>query len=432
MGKSVDKAKTSVADVTSKSDQFAATEVTGSLQPLLKPLADQTWRILRHTRERSEVPLTTDEMISEIAGEVDGFVKEAFKDIERQIAAMHEQVVALATKVSTLKPTADKKDSELYACRKQEKALLLADNDVEAAMAALTEENDRVCKQRDLAKYFNWTVRTDLDRGGLCDFKGQECGYRMVSANVRNLTEEYRTARANYFQLQEECTIAMNTLDRQLAEDTVSVGSTTAFQRKKESCDVIETVASTAMCTFGNRLQEKCYAVSQLQELVALLQPDSVLQSLYFAAQELKCALEVMKARNDGFADFVNPCVSHPPDFHRDVGQFKDFKPITEKYTAGPYYACEDAPIQFGGKRMNGGKSVESYYEIDYSPEVTIAPMGQYSFDFCRPFYSMTTTTITTTTVSTTTPTDVYQAAIANNLSLGLPVITTTMMPGFP
>jgi hypothetical protein len=324
--KSINKAKDTVADVTSKSTQFPATEVTGSLQPLLKPLADQTWRVSRHRGERSEVPLSADEMISEVAGEVDGFVKEAFRDIEAQIAAMQEQVVDLATKVSVLKPTADKKDSELYACRKQEKALLVADNDVEAAMAALNAEKDSVCKQRDMAKYFNWTVRNDLNRAGVCDFKGKNgCGYRMVSGNVQNLSVEYRKARENYFKLQEECTVALTTLERQLDEDAVTVGSTSAFQRKKESCDVTETMASTAMCTFGNRLQEKCYAVSQLQELIAMTGPGSALQSLYLAAQELKCGLDTMKARNDGFTDFVNPCVSHPPDFARDVGLFKDY-----------------------------------------------------------------------------------------------------------
>jgi hypothetical protein len=354
--------------------------------------------------------------MEDMLAEVKGFFNGALEDVQVRIDRKLKRVKELSEKVVEHKDVADANDATLHACRKQELAMFTTSSSVADALAALRAEKEKVCAQRDLAKYFNWTVRRDFPQRGLCDFQelnGQKCIIKSIARNAQNLSKEFEMARANYFNLKGDCQNAMDALDRQLEEDEVTVAPSSDYYKRKADCNLVDTKTSLSVCAFGDRLQEKCNAVDAWRELVdKVSNRNGALQSLHYASQELKCALQdLMGPEGD------EPCV--PESFESVTGGFNDRSAEIKVYTSGRFFACEDGPISFWGKRINLADNPGSQWEVDFAPTFTARPMGATSFDMCTAFFSMTTTTYTdtTTTGTTTTPPN---------------TTTTTFLPGFP
>jgi len=160
VGKDVDKLLAELRQVQTKVRQAMATaksapapgfpegSAPGSLEPLAGPLGDMTWKLAKHAQRLASRggALST---VDEIENVLDGFLKGGVDEVQKKIDDLLKRVQDLALSEAKLKPVADANDASLHACRMQQLKMKRTFFSVTEALAALKDEKEKVCAQRE-------------------------------------------------------------------------------------------------------------------------------------------------------------------------------------------------------------------------------------------------------------------------------------------
>merc|ERR1719265_2584467 len=147
------------------------------------------------------------------------------------------------------------------------------------------------------------------------------------------------------------------------------------------------------MCTFGDRLQEKCEARGKFEavlerELTSQEQSvDKKRQAQWESVQKVRCALErfigggsVEPPEGGG----VTASCEDKIDYLSDVGFIDDLKADQDRLALAQQFTCEEKSVSFSGFWWSTGPTSNDYVKHWHDDvDVTITPIGASPFDFC-------------------------------------------------
>jgi hypothetical protein len=287
---------------------------------------------------------------------------------------------------------------------------------------AVREEKEAVCLEMHNTQNLTWAL--DATPSGLCDFtdvttEGICVPFASFQDEIEAKMGQIDQQQVRYRELAEKCRKLMDQLDSLVRETTInSVPGNTAYTTKRKACDENLRQSQVAMCTFGDRLQEKCQSKADVDNLVVDVyhqQADRVAQ--WNASQLIKCQLmrfrhgERLEALNISLKPvpvsnceedvYVNkngelrggcvhddmsleeqPC-EFSIDFKTDVGQMDYMLAAIDSQMTAESLNCEETSFKFSGFQWSTGAEPIDYVKKDFEPPVTLHPLGAHPFAFC-------------------------------------------------
>lgn len=311
--------------------------------------------------------------------------------VAQQIGQSVLDIAAKTDILLKLKTAADAKDAKVNTCREAEKSVLNGTVGEMGDVVFLRDDKMAKCQARDTAQWLEWsappTGACDFEKDTFCDTFADVQEY--IKLFKENIPNEY----TDYHDKKLDCEAAVEALDAKLGEGTISQITDNSFMAKKVECDSMHADAATAMCSFGDRLQEKCASKSRYDLLVAgeggkgdgtgltLSQGDR--QKCWTTVASIKCWFEsFQKGTVDEAA--LDACKSSI-DYSRDVGLVDDQAQDVEPLMAAESFSCQESNVTFSGIRWKTGGHPSDYVEESFVPSVVISPLGHYPFSFCDP-----------------------------------------------
>jgi hypothetical protein len=388
-----------------------------TLQELSSMIGSRLWN-----QTTPEEQTTVNATIESIEKVLEDAIKGDFQTSQESIANSVKDLVSKTNIALEMKKKADSEDTTLISCRADEKALLIETMERLSKVKAIREEKEDVCRRKEETRNLTWALETAPS--GLCDFsdvttEGICLPFASLQDEVASKDAVIEANQTLFRELMVKCNQLMDDLDNIIRETTINnVPGNTAYTTKRLQCDREMRQSQVAMCSFGDRLQEKCQSKADADALVVQAyhqQEDRVAQ--WNASQLIKCKL--MRFRHGERLDALNVSLIPVPianctedvfvnkngelrggcvhadmtldeapceftiDFQRDVGIMDYQLAAIDSQMTKDNFDCAEKQFTFSGQRWSTGAEPIDYVKSDYSPDVTLNPLGTHPFEFC-------------------------------------------------
>jgi len=316
--------------------------------------------------------------------------KETLAEAQEQINTSVAEVKALASETSKAKPGADANDEALVLCVQSEVDMLEKVKACEADIEKEDKDEDEACKEKEEARPF------EVNLTGSCDLGNKDCSAMIskLKQDLRAVESALADKKEKFSKLEAACNDSISK-EKQLKEDCAN--KTAALAEKVQECMAKELDASKEKCGFGTRAQEFCYARDQYKTLVANLEKsDKRRQQSWKTFEILGCILTKFSKHGNLTNADKKEC-ENGVDYAAAVGVLD---PMEDKIGEELTQICTASSVTFSGSKWQvptprGAKaSPEDYVkETDYSPAITVTPMGSTPFEECSTLKPKVSTT---------------------------------------
>lgn len=316
--------------------------------------------------------------------------KESLADAQQQINTSVTQVQTLASQTNKAKPGADASDEALVRCVQSEVDMLEQVKACEADIEKEDEDEDEACKKKEDARPF------EVNLTGSCDLGNKDCSAMIskLKQDLRAVESALADKKEQFSKLEAACNESISK-EKQLKEDCAN--KTAALAEKVQECMAKELDASKEKCGFGTRAQEFCSTLDQYKTLVANLEKnDKRRQQSWKTFEILECILTKFSKHGNLTNADKKEC-ENGIDYAAGVGVLDTME---DKLGGELSKICSASSATFSGSRWQvpsprGAKaSPEDYIkETDYSPALTITPLGSTPFEECSAFKPKASTT---------------------------------------
>jgi len=340
-----------------------------------------------------EVKAGFDQMIAIVDDTISPAIIRDFHHTQEHLTVLKNDFIGTSGSAVSHKGQADTADGHRYDCYAMENSMVCTYEDCKAVEKTKCDREVEECAQVVYSETWmlpdrhftpkTCDLETDTTHESCADIADLMGSADEIGREIEHTYDIYTRELAECEDWKQQCADQVAECTHQKSE----------MDAKILECIALEFQAESAMCSFGNALQEKCADYMELTGFISKTETELGdgfsevdRQNEWHAVQTIRCQLENYKEHDGTFDEAAKAECEGRIDYAADVGVLDYYESEWEAESTLQYMDCVETPptdTVFHGRKWTKNAECASYSDNEAAYPVTIFPETNDPYTFC-------------------------------------------------